>query len=136
MMIQTVEEIKRNFTKRELEKAEEARRLYVIVGRPGRKIFEDILRKGCLINNDLTVQDYRNALQVCGEDLGVLKDKTARRKPEHITVDTTTERASKQDIILSITGSQEEYYYEGITTSVSTVPRARTYGRCSGFHRE
>jgi hypothetical protein len=47
MVINTEEEKQRNFTKREVEAAKGARRLYVIMGRPDRKSFETILRNGC-----------------------------------------------------------------------------------------
>jgi predicted lactoylglutathione lyase len=52
-----VEEFKRNFTKREIEKANEARRLFIIMGRPSQKVFEDMIKNGKLINNTVTVQD-------------------------------------------------------------------------------
>jgi hypothetical protein len=86
MMIQTVEGIQRNFTKREIETAEEARRLYVIMGRPSQKVFEEMLGSGKLINNTVTIQDYRNALEMFGQDLEVLKGKTVRTKPDHIAI--------------------------------------------------
>jgi hypothetical protein len=86
MVIRTVEEVKRNFTKRELENAEEARRLYVIMGRPSQKIFEKMITSGKLINS-VTVQDSRNAITIYGTDLGVLKGKTTRRKTEHVSFD-------------------------------------------------
>jgi hypothetical protein len=76
MIVTTVEEIKRNFMKKEVEAAGEARRLYVIMGRPSQKVFEEMIKKGKLINNPVTVQDYRNAMKIYGEDLGVLKGKT------------------------------------------------------------
>ncbi len=98
MMVQTVEEIKKKFSKRELENAEEARRLYVIVGRPGRSIFEEMLKKGHLINNTVTVQDYRSAIQIYGEDLGVLKGKTTWSKPERISIDTIRWNSPKRNI--------------------------------------
>lgn len=84
MVINTVENIKRNFMKKELEKADQARRLYVIVGRPSRKAFEEMIKAGKIINNAVTVQDYRNALEIYGIDLGILKGKTFRSKPEEI----------------------------------------------------
>ena len=86
MVIRTVEEVKRNFTKRELENAEEARRLYVIMGRPSQKIFEKMITSGKLINS-VTVQDSRNAITIYGTDLGVLKGETTRRKTEHVSFD-------------------------------------------------
>ncbi len=84
MVINTVENTKRNFMKKELEKADQARRLYVIVGRPSRKAFEEMIKAGKIINNAVTVQDYRNALEIYGIDLGILKGKTVRSKPEEI----------------------------------------------------
>jgi hypothetical protein len=118
MMVTTVEEIKRNLSRREIEAAEAARRLFVIVGRPSRKAFEDLIKRGRLRNNPVTIQDYRNALQLYGEDLGVLKGKTTRTKPEHITVDTTLAHPRQRDIILSV----DIMYFTGIPFLV-TVSR-------------
>jgi len=70
MIIQTVEGIQRNFTKREKEQAEEARRLYVINWRPSQK-FENMLKKGKLMSSTITIRDYRNALQINDMALGV-----------------------------------------------------------------
>lgn len=58
---------------REIDRANEARRLYVILGRPSQKAFENIIKQGKLLNNSATIQDYKNALQIYGTDLGVLK---------------------------------------------------------------
>ncbi len=110
MMVTTVEEIKRNLSRREIEAAEAAGRLFVIVGRPSRKAFKDLIKRGRLLNNPVTIQDYRNALQLYGEDLGVLKGKTTRTKPEHITVDITLARPRQRDIILSV----DIMYFTGI----------------------
>jgi hypothetical protein len=101
MIIKTVEGIQRNFTKREIKAAEEARRMYVIVGRPSQKIFESLLTGGKLVNSTITVQDYRNALQMFGEDIGVLKGKTTRTKPEHVQVQ-VQEKPQPRNVILSI----------------------------------
>jgi hypothetical protein len=84
LVVNTVEEIKRSFTKKELEKADEARRLYVIVVRPSRKQFEEMIKSRKIVNKMITIQDYRNALQMYGIDLGVLKVKTVRVKPDEI----------------------------------------------------
>jgi hypothetical protein len=118
MLVRTVEEMKRNFTKREIEGAEEVRRLYVIVGRPARRTFEEMIRKGRLLNNPVTVQDYRNALQIYGEDFGVLKGKTTRQKPEHIQVDISVEPPKEKHIILSV----DIMYFTGLSFLI-TVSR-------------
>ncbi len=117
LVVNTVEEIKRNFTKKELEKADEARRLYVIVGRPSRKQLEEIIKSRKIINNMIMVQDYRNALQIYGIDLGVLKGKTVRAKPNEMKVQ-FFEGPNPKNIILSI----DIMYVSGLTFLI-TVSR-------------
>jgi hypothetical protein len=46
-----------------------------------------MIKTGRILNNPITVQDYRNALTLYGVDLGVLKGKTTRKKPDHIQVE-------------------------------------------------
>lgn len=60
-----------------------------------------MLKSGKIINNTVTVQDYRNALQMYGEDLGVLKGKTTRKKPDPIIIP-ILEKPHLKNIILSI----------------------------------
>ncbi len=119
MVINTIEEIKRNFTRREIEAAESARRMYVIMGRPGRQTFETMLKKGMIINNPVTVQDYRNALSIYGEDLGVLKGKTVRQKQNHVKIETDIKPKVKQEhIVLAV----DLLYFTGLTFLI-TVSR-------------
>jgi len=101
LVVNTVEEIKRSFTKKELEKADEARRLYVIVVRPSRKQFEEMIKSRKIVNKMITIQDYRNALQMYGIDLGVLKVKTVRVKPDEIKVQ-FLEGPKPKNIVLSV----------------------------------
>ncbi len=61
MMIDTVEKLQRSFTKRELNFAEKARGLYVILGRPSKESFELMIEKGKIINNPVSITDFRNA---------------------------------------------------------------------------
>lgn len=72
--------------KKEIELADEARRMYVMPGRPSQKSFEDIIKKGNIINNSVTVPDYRSAVKIYGMDLGVLKGKRTRSKNKHVKV--------------------------------------------------
>jgi hypothetical protein len=50
MIVETVDKIKRNYTKREIEQEDQARRLYVIMGRPLNESFELMLKKGRFLN--------------------------------------------------------------------------------------
>lgn len=80
MVAETVESIKRNDMKKEIEQADKARRLYAIVGHLSREMFEMIIKKGRLLNNPVTITDFRNAEKIYGKDLGALKGKTVRQK--------------------------------------------------------
>jgi hypothetical protein len=117
MVVTTVEDIKRNFTKKEIDATDEARCLYVIVGRPSQKVFEEMIKTGKILNNPITLQDYRNALKIYGVDLGVLKGKTTRKKPDSIKVE-IGEKPKPKNIVLSI----DIMYFTGIPFLV-TVSR-------------
>lgn len=120
LVVTTVDELKRNFTKGEIEKADKARRLYVIVGRPSQKIFEEMIKRGKIMNNKVTIQDYRNAIKIYGKDLGVLKGKTVRNKPKPIQVH-VMEKPESKDIVLSINVMYFTGLYFLITVSRSVV---------------
>jgi hypothetical protein len=73
------------------------------MGRPSRKAFEDMLQKGWLLNNPVTLADFKNAIGMYGEDLGVLKGKTVRKKTDHvkIMIDNATS-VDARNIVLSV----------------------------------
>ena len=121
MIVEAVEEIKRKYTKREIEQADRVRRLYVILGRPSRESFEMIIKKGRILNNPVTVSDYRNAENICGKDLGALKGKTVRQKPSHVVVETRNSPVDKQMIVLSV----DLMHFLGVTFLVTVSRNVR-----------
>jgi hypothetical protein len=102
MIVNTVEDVKRNFTKREVEDADKARRMYVTMGWPSNEAFELMIKKGKILNTPITVMDYRNALQIYGKDLGCIKGKTTRTRPQFVHIDVTNELIKNQKIVLSV----------------------------------
>jgi hypothetical protein len=102
MVIDTVDELKRNFTKREIERADITRRMYVTLGRPSQDVFESIIRKGSIINNPVAITDYRNALNIYGKNLGSIKGKTTRTKPQHVQFESSSFPERKKDIVLLV----------------------------------
>lgn len=71
------------------------------MGRPSQKAFEDMIKSGKLLNNSVTLQDSRNAIQIYGVDLGVLKGKTTKKKTDHVSFD-IIEKPKPMNITLSI----------------------------------
>jgi hypothetical protein len=124
--------VQRNYTKREREAAA-TRHLYVIMGHPSQKVFEEMLTGGKLLNNTVMTQDYRNALVMYGEDFCVLKGKMTKKQPEHVQV-MISSKAEPKKLILSIDimfltflsplveilGLSLQHYYQ-ITETISKV---------------
>ena len=102
MVVDMVEEIQRNYSPRELEGANNARRLYVIMGRPSEETFKLTLKKGLVLNNPVTVTDYENAVTIYGKDLGAIKGKNVRKKPEHVKVNVDCFPREKKVLILLV----------------------------------
>lgn len=84
VMVSTVDENKKSFTRREVKKAEAARRLMAVIGRPGEHQMYDILDKRQLLNCNINSQDVRNARSIFGPEVGSLKGKTVRTKEAHV----------------------------------------------------
>ena len=82
--MQTVEENKMQFTKKEIEAAENTRKLYHIIRRPGYKVFYDILKKRLIHNCSISSQDAKNAYRIYGPDGGALMGKCTRKTPNKV----------------------------------------------------
>ena len=74
--LQTVAENKKAFTRRQIESADEARKLYRMMGRPGLNRFLEALKSNHIINCPITVDDAKRAECIYGKDVAFLKGKT------------------------------------------------------------
>ncbi len=79
VLVNTVEGIARNFTKREVVRAQAARKLQNTLGFPSTRNFIDIVNSNVLNNCPITAEDIQNAELLFGPNLGSLKGKTVRR---------------------------------------------------------
>jgi hypothetical protein len=102
MIVNTVEELKRNFSKREIEVADKARRMYVMMGRPLDEIFESLIRRGKILNHPITVTDFKNAIKIYGKDLGCIKGKTTWTRTKCVVIDATSGPDQQLKVILSV----------------------------------
>jgi hypothetical protein len=66
------------WTKRQIDAADEARRIYRIAGRPSEEEFEWYLRSNFIRNSPITPDDAKRALAIYGPDVATLKGKTRR----------------------------------------------------------
>jgi hypothetical protein len=78
--INTVQNNKAHFTRREIEGADKAMLLLRTIGYPEQHDFEYYLRNNLIRNSPLTADDARRAVHIYGRDLGAIKGKTTRGK--------------------------------------------------------
>ncbi len=87
MVVPTVRKNFEGFTKHEIKKAQEARRLQGMIRNPTNREFEKMVRAKLIANCPITAHNIKNANQIFGPDLANLRGKTTRSKPEHVRVE-------------------------------------------------
>jgi hypothetical protein len=78
-LVQTVTKKKSKFTERLYKRAEAARQVQNIIGRPPLQRYLEIIDKRMLINCPVTREDVLTAEKIFGPNLGGLKGRTTRR---------------------------------------------------------
>jgi len=79
-----VSENKKSFTKREIEGANKARKLYHHINMPDHNFFIKLIESNYFRNSPVTVQDAKRAMLIYGTDLAFLKGKSVRKRPDPI----------------------------------------------------
>ncbi len=87
VMVNTVRANFEGYTKRDIEKAQEARRLQGMIGNPIERDFVGMVREKLIANCPVTVRNIQNANQIFGPNLANLRGKMTRTKPEHVRAD-------------------------------------------------
>ncbi len=87
VLVNTVQGNSKGYTRHDIKKDHEARRLQGMIGNPTKQKFAGIVHEKLIANCPVTVQDIHNANQRFGLGLANLRGKTTRTKPEHIRVD-------------------------------------------------
>ncbi len=87
MLINTVRENFKGYTRHDVERAREAQRIQGMIGNPTEREFAGMVREKLLTNCPITVCDVENANQFFGPDLANLSGKTTRAKLDHVRVE-------------------------------------------------
>ena len=77
--LNTVAENKKLYTKKQVEGAERARKLYQVIGFPSIRDYIHVIQTNQIKNCPVTVEDVRIAQKIFGTDIYALKGKTTRR---------------------------------------------------------
>jgi hypothetical protein len=84
MLVITVRDNFEGYTRHDIKKAKEARRLQGKVGNPTEKEFTGMVCEKLMTNCPVAVQDVDNANRIFGPDLANLRGKTTRTKPDRV----------------------------------------------------
>ena len=79
--VETVEDNRIIYTKRQLKLADEAKELSRSLGYPATRVLLDMVRSGLIQNYPVTAADIHRALAIYGPDLASLRGKSRRSKP-------------------------------------------------------
>ena len=82
--MQTVQENEKEFTKRDLKKAQLAQQLYRNLGRPSYSNFFHMLNNNNIQDCPITSEDVQRSLYIYRPDVGTLNGNTTRVQPAHI----------------------------------------------------
>jgi hypothetical protein len=100
-LVDTVEDMEQNFTKRQIARAKISRDMIRNLGYPSPKDFVDAIKSGAILNCPITVQDFKNSLEIYGTDLGTLKGKSTREKPRPVDIQKVA-RNLERDVVLAM----------------------------------
>jgi len=107
LFLNTVSNLEKEFSSREVKNARIARSIYIKMGRPGIAVFAHILKNNLLRDSPVSVQDFERATYIYGKDVASIKGKTVRKTPPHISSGHFTEipdfiRKWHMDVILCL----------------------------------
>jgi hypothetical protein len=75
------------YTMREVERARLAQKIQGMLGFPSNQDFKKMVEGNQLVNCPITTKDIINAENIFGRNVGCLKGKTTRKKPEAVATD-------------------------------------------------
>ena len=87
-LIQTVAENSTYFTPADIQKANLAKRIYEMVGRPSSRNFYNLIKYKMIQDCPVTIADVKIAQTIYGKDVYAIRGKTVRKTPQSVQVDT------------------------------------------------
>ncbi len=87
VLVNQVKENELGYTKRELERAQLARKMYRMIGYPLINDFKIAIKNNLINNCPVTAEDVKNAEKIYGPSIAALQGKTTRTTPEEVKTD-------------------------------------------------
>ena len=86
-LLNTVDENKKYYTKRQVDRAEVARKLYQVIGYPSVRDYKHIIQTNQIKNCPVTIEDINISEKIFGPDVYAIKGKSVRKKPKVVVND-------------------------------------------------
>ena len=125
--MQTFQENKEGFKKRNIKDAEKSRSEYNMVGHPSAADFERMVRGNMLRKFPITDSVIKNVHTIFGPDVGSLRRKTVRKKTETVTSkyvaipEQIKEKMKIVEVIVDV-------------VFINKIPFVVSLGKCEVFH--
>lgn len=122
LCLNTVSNNKSKYTKHQVQAADDARKLYHMLGRPSIERFFETLANNYLLNCPVTVDDAKRAEAIYGKDVAFLKGKTTAKPAEDHVKDYLPIPPCKEilSIHLNVTLCADLFYVLGMIFSLTT----------------
>ena len=125
MLVQTVRGNYEGYTKKEVMRAKEARRLQGMVGGPSNKEYAGLVSAQMVSDCDVVATDVTNAYKLFGKDLAAVRGNTTRRNPapvveSHVTIPKNFVLNNK-----AITLAADVFFVDGIAFLMSVSRRIK-----------
>jgi len=120
VMVNTIRKNFEGFTKHEIKKAQEARRLQGMIGIPTDREFAGMVREKLIANCPINVKDIQNANHIFGPDRANLRGKQTQTSPEHVRVDYVNVPRSFMEIYRYVTIVADVMFVNGLPFLVTS----------------
>ena len=132
-ILNTVEENKAKYSKREVLRATLARRIQKSIGHPSLRKFIEIVENNQLPNFPIVKRDILAAEDIFGGDLGCLKGKTVRRAPTQVKIPHASPQLplARKKVVLSI-----DIMYVNDIPFLMTISRDLQFGSAQALSDE
>ena len=113
--VHTVADNLRAYSRAQVQGANQARELYIKLGRPGQTHFEQLITNNLITNCPVSIDDARRAIEIYGPDIASLKGKTTKTQslPNEHTVPSGVPRHI-MDKYRDVNISQDIFFVQGI----------------------
>ncbi len=125
MLAKTVQANYEGYTKKDVIKAQEARRVQAMMGNPSKKDSKGVVSNHIISNCPVTHTDITNAHAIFGPDLPSVRGKTVRRTPTPVVTDYVEVPRSLVELNKMVTLAADVFFVDGTAFLITMLRRIK-----------